>query len=148
MYNNLIFLTNPVNGAQLLMQLTLWTFSVNSIRGGYNAGICKFGRNAEGVRLPNRNPTSHYLVKSVMFLDWCLESGTRLGCQANLPARTCSLCSQRTLCLCLYWPPPSSLQRSCWSSSAVLRRAKRQADYLVGTALNWYYFPKFRSTLV
>ena len=31
MYNNLIFLTNPVNGAQLLMQLTLWTFSVNSL---------------------------------------------------------------------------------------------------------------------
>ena len=30
MYNNLIFLSNPVNGAQLLMQLTLWTFSVNS----------------------------------------------------------------------------------------------------------------------
>ena len=39
MYNNLIFLSNPVNGAQLLMQLTLWTFSVNSIRGGYKAGI-------------------------------------------------------------------------------------------------------------
>ena len=30
MYNNLIFLSNPVNGAQLLMQLTLWTFSVGS----------------------------------------------------------------------------------------------------------------------
>jgi len=41
MYNNLIFLSNPVNGAQLLMQLTLWTFSVNSIRDGYNAGIKK-----------------------------------------------------------------------------------------------------------
>lgn len=38
MYNNLIFLSNPVNGAQLLMQLTLWTFSVNSIRSGYKAG--------------------------------------------------------------------------------------------------------------
>ena len=30
MYNNLTFLSNPVNGAQLLMQLTLWTFSVGS----------------------------------------------------------------------------------------------------------------------
>ena len=40
-------------------------------------------------------------------------------------------------------PSPSSLQPSCWSSSAVLRQAKRQADYLVGTALNWYYFHVF-----
>ena len=45
MYNNLIFLSNPVNGAQLLMQLTLWTFSVNSIRGGFNAGIPLQGPN-------------------------------------------------------------------------------------------------------
>ena len=30
MYNNLTFLSNPVNGAQLLMQLTFWTFSVGS----------------------------------------------------------------------------------------------------------------------
>ena len=61
-----------------------------------------------------------------------------LSCQANRPARTCSLCSQRTLCLCLYLPMLSSVWRNYWSSSAVLRRAKRQADYLVGTALYWY----------
>ena len=31
MYNNLIFLSNPVNGAQLLTSLTLRTFSVGSL---------------------------------------------------------------------------------------------------------------------
>ena len=30
MYNNLTFLSNPVNKAQLLIRLTLWTFSVDS----------------------------------------------------------------------------------------------------------------------
>ncbi len=65
-----------------------------------------------------------------MFLGWCWAFGIHLDCRANRP----------TFCYCLYWPSPSSLWRSYWSSSAVLRRAKRQADYLVGTALNWYYF--------
>ena len=45
-------------------------------------------------------------------------------------------CQIVTLCHYLYWPSPSSLWRSYWSPSVVLRRAKRQADYLVGTALN------------
>ena len=31
MYNNLNFLSNPANRAQLLIHLTLWTFSVSSI---------------------------------------------------------------------------------------------------------------------
>ena len=31
MYNNLTFLNNPVNKAHLLIHLTIWTFSVDSI---------------------------------------------------------------------------------------------------------------------
>ena len=34
MYNNLTFLCNPVNRAQLLIHLTLWTFSVGSYEEG------------------------------------------------------------------------------------------------------------------
>ena len=34
MCNNLTFLSNPVKRVQLLIYLTLWTFSVDSIGGG------------------------------------------------------------------------------------------------------------------
>ena len=33
MYNNLTFLNNPVNKAHLLIHLTIWTFSVDSMIG-------------------------------------------------------------------------------------------------------------------
>ena len=37
MYNKLTFLCNPVNKAQLLIHLTLWTFSVGSfVRRGFD----------------------------------------------------------------------------------------------------------------
>ena len=34
MCNNLTFLSNPVKRVQLLIHLTLWTFSVDSFQGG------------------------------------------------------------------------------------------------------------------
>ena len=40
MYNNLTFLSNHVNKAQLLIHLTLWTFSVGSKIGeGLGSGL-------------------------------------------------------------------------------------------------------------
>ena len=36
MYNNLTFLSNPVNKALMLIHLTLWTFSVGSYIGRLN----------------------------------------------------------------------------------------------------------------
>ena len=39
MCNNLTFLSNPVKRVQLLIHLTLWTFSVDSLKGeGYIEG--------------------------------------------------------------------------------------------------------------
>jgi len=42
MYNNLTFLSNPVNKALMLIHLTLWTFSVGSYREGLGIGGCFF----------------------------------------------------------------------------------------------------------
>ena len=46
MFNNLTFLSNPVKRVQLLIHLTLWTFSVDS----YEEGV---GVDGEGEGLPS-----------------------------------------------------------------------------------------------
>ena len=42
MYNNLTFLNNSVNKAQMLIHLTLWTFSVGSKQRGRGISNVKF----------------------------------------------------------------------------------------------------------
>jgi hypothetical protein len=49
MYNNLTFISNPTNGILLLINLTLWTFSVGSYEEGVGVDGVFEGSPSDGV---------------------------------------------------------------------------------------------------